>query len=172
MFQIESKFKLLETMPVPDPWGMGMTFDVHPLTHKPFQAWWKRTYGPSDAEKNLEALKRWLPKDAAAEAIKAKLAEGLPEPPDPMALVEGVALLLEGWSGVLDQDGGEVEFSTDAAQLLFALENTIDEPVEMPDGNRQPAGAPVGITLAMWLLQHANNLQRVQTSQVEDAEKN
>jgi len=172
MFQIESKFKLLETMPVPDPWGMGMTFDVYPLTYKPFQAWWRRTYGENDEEKTLQALRRWLPEAAAAEAIKAKLAEGLPATADPMDLVKGAALLLDGWSGVLDQDGAEVEFSVDAAQQLFALENVIEQPLKMPDKSIQPVGSPVGLTLAMWLVQSAKELQRVQTSQVEDAEKN
>jgi hypothetical protein len=179
MVKLLEKLGLEETREVPDPFGMGITYEIRHINHPLYKAHVKEK-GEAPLIKTLQA------KATKAMALAGALSRGDDEkagreferlleryideiPDEDINLseqdLEGIALLVAGW------DGDDEPYSPEAVAALLKAENPI--PVEIQEDDFSVnAGTAVGAAMALWFVYQARQLERFRDSAMEAIEGN
>lgn len=179
---LQAKFGLVrDVRPVLDPWGLGVTFEIRRIDSPAYQEWVKKRQRESPIFAAMLAAQGKALLKAAASGRKAIDAEDVKEamlaqaervefkPEDFEKLgakaVEGTALLLAGWSGLLDAKEKPEPFSYAAAVELLSGAEWVPE--GMPYG-----GQTLGAALSAFVLEEAAKSEAFRQAYLEGAAGN
>lgn len=193
MFEIASLFEP-EKLVTEDPWGFGYKFE-HVAADDPDFVDWRRQQPVSPLAQELqqrirtemsrEMLSAARSSNGSGMAASPEMLsevrdkvfrelsetwEGSPEDDVPANEAEGVALLVKGWSGVLNHKGAEVEFSR--KMVLELLQNRALVPAKHPKTGEplEFAGSQVGQVLCAQILETAQGAVILNSAALATAE--
>lgn len=179
---LQAKFGIVaDVRPVPDPWDMGVIFQVRRIDCAEYQGWLKdrNRANPLFAQllqvqgraflKAIAGGKKRVDQQEINAAIVdfADKAELRPEDVDAFLAMttEGTAKLLAGWTGLADTNGNAIDYSEENAVEL------LDSPELVPE-SAPYGGQSLGRALNQFLLEEAARSEAYRQVYLEGAEKN